>query len=105
MKNKILNKNKLLILPIISLVTLSLLIPNAMAYDTLYDLTWTGTIISTPIGGAIWEHFPSTDASGTGVFDTYLALQRPGGTTREYGLNHNGTVDFNKQIQKLQLCY
>ncbi len=36
--------------------------------------------------GALWDYF-SDQASGTGVFNTYLAIQPPGGEVVERGFN------------------
>ena len=93
------NMRKKLASSIISslLIVIMLSMPSAMAVPTVIYLSWTGTVTQTDIGGAIWEHFPSTNASGTGVFDTYLAVDAKG---IERGLNHNGSVDFNEQDSK-----
>ena len=48
-----------------------------------------------PYSGALWDYFQVTDASGTGVFDTYLLLNPtgPGGGIDEKGLNTGGKCD------------
>jgi len=39
------------------------------------------------ISGALWDYFPSDQASGTGVFNTYLAVKAPGSSLVERGYN------------------
>ena len=39
------------------------------------------------LSGALWDYFPSDQASGTGVFNTYLAVQAPGSSVHERGFN------------------
>ncbi len=51
--------------------------------------------------GALWDYFPSTQASGTGVFNTYLAMKPPGGSSIERGFNSGGKVaDFDEDDSK-----
>jgi len=45
-----------------------------------------------PYSGALWDYFQVTDASGTGVFDTYLLLN-PGSGIDEKGFNTGGHCD------------
>ena len=97
---QILNKKLMLSIVILVFTIGFFSMPNVVSSPTIYDLTWTGTITTTNVGGALWEHFPDDNASGTGVFDTYLAIQAPGGSDIEYGLNHNGSVDFNEADSK-----
>jgi len=40
--------------------------------------TWNPQPLPGDSGGALWDYFPSDQASGTGVFNTYLAVQAPG---------------------------
>jgi len=39
------------------------------------------------LSGALWDYFPSDQASGTGVFNTYLAVKAPGSSLLERGYN------------------
>jgi len=39
------------------------------------------------LSGALWDYFPSRQASGTGVFDTYLAVHHQGNHLDERGFN------------------
>ena len=39
------------------------------------------------ISGALWDYFPSDQASGTGVFNTYLAVKAHGSSLVERGYN------------------
>ncbi|MCK9253473.1 MAG: hypothetical protein M0P55_12020 [Clostridiales bacterium] len=51
--------------------------------------------------GALWDYFPSDQASGTGVFNTYLAIQPPGGDVVERGFNTGGKAsDYNEADSK-----
>jgi hypothetical protein len=50
------------------------------------------------LNGAIWDYFPDTGASGTGVFDTYLAI---GGPDVIRGFNTGGSVaNYNEADSK-----
>lgn len=53
---------------------------SAMGNDTTpADLnTWNPQPLPGDSGGVLWDYFPSDQASGTGVFNTYLAVQAPG---------------------------
>jgi len=39
------------------------------------------------VEGVLWDYFPAAEASGTGVFDTYLALKSQGNDWDEQGYN------------------
>ena len=47
----------------------------------------TSPLLPTPINGALLDYFPSDSSSGTGVFNTYLALKAPGSSVEERGVN------------------
>ncbi len=50
---------------------------------------------------ALWDYFPSAASSGTGVFDTYLAVQSPGNSPDEQGFNTGGKCkDYNEGDSK-----
>ena len=66
---------------------------SAMGNDTYpADLNiWNPQPLPGDSGGALWDYFPSDQASGTGVFNTYLAVQSAGGNVDEQGFNTGGT--------------
>ncbi len=65
-------------------------------YPTVDDHTF---MYEEEINGGIFDYFPSSQASGTGVFDTYLALKNNSGT--EMGFNTGGKVsDYDEDDSK-----
>ncbi|MFE3845909.1 collagen binding domain-containing protein, partial [Thermoplasmatota archaeon] len=89
MNNKKLNKNKLLILSIISVVSLiTVLIPSvtSLSDPSGYDMTYPNVSIVT-INDALWEPLPSTQPTGSGVFYSFLRLQA---NPNERGFNTDG---------------
>jgi len=55
----------------------------------------------TELSGALWDYFPSDQASGTGVFNTYLAVKAPGSAVDERGYNTGGSCDdYNEDDSK-----
>jgi len=60
--------------------TIVLKLASAMGNDTYpADLNiWNPQPLPGDSGGVLWDYFPSDQASGTGVFNTYLAVKAPG---------------------------
>jgi hypothetical protein len=57
----------------------------AVAVHEPVDVTASGS--SATHNGAVFEHVPAGDVSGTGVFDPFLRLQAPGNRTFQNGFN------------------
>ncbi|MHB8072054.1 MAG: DUF5979 domain-containing protein, partial [Candidatus Cryosericum sp.] len=76
------------------LLSLTLLIPTARA-DT-YDLTTdSGSLDQVTINGAIWAKLPSSDATGSGVFFSFLRVEANG---TERGYNSDGRpLEFDEK--------
>jgi hypothetical protein len=101
MKNKILNKKKLAFLSVVVLLLSTLIIiPSVSSYSDPtdpttpggYDMTYPGSDIeiTRTINDAIWASLPSTEATGSGVFDAFFRVQAPGSGTTERGYNTDG---------------
>src|SRR4030042_501221 len=76
---------------------------EAMGNDTTpADLnTWNPQPLPGDSSGALWDYFPSDQASGTGVFNTYLAVQSHGGSVDERGFNTGGSCkDYDEGDSK-----